>query len=203
MSLSLLKKNLSWQPETSARRRLRRWTVDMQAVVWIDEQALGCRVHDISPAGARVEPATFRDLSPGARVVLDLPDFPAIPAEVRYGAEGAVGLEFLHDEERETALARYLVARRPQRRDPRKALHVKATLTPCRMRSPCVVKDVSRMGAGVSIGDAHQLSEHDEVMLSIEDYGDVPATVRRISEGEVGLIFHNPLIGILPQGGTG
>lgn len=199
MSLVRLNDEVAWQQEVPARRRLRRWTVDMQAVVWIDDQPLTCCVQDISPAGARVQLATFVKVCVGATVALGLPEFPTIPAEVRYRGEGALGLEFLHDEDQETRLGRYLVSRRPQRRDPRKPLHVKAALTPCRTRSICIVKDISRMGANVSLNDATHLSCDDDVLLSIQGYGEVAATVRRIGDGDVGLRFHNALVGALPE----
>lgn len=198
MSLKLVKDGQSGQREDPARRKLRRWTVNMRAVAWIGDQPMTCVVHDISPGGARIQLMNVIEVAVGTTIELGLRDFPPISAEVRYSAEGTLGLMFLLEEDGQVELGRYLVSQRPERRDPRKKLDLKATLTPRRSQITCTVQNISRMGASVATNDARHFSLEEEIVLSIEGYGDVSGTVRRIGEGEVALMFHKALVGELP-----
>ncbi len=186
------------QPDEQVPRRLRRWAVNIQAVVWIDDEPRTCTVIDISPGGARIETGTAAQAAVGATVALGLEDFPSIPAEVRYAAGATLGLMFLHDSEAEAMLGRYLVSRRPDRAEPRKPVGIEAALIPLPERTACTVLNVSRLGANLAIGEAANLSVGDEVMLSIPDYGDVAAKIGRVSEEGVGLKFRKALTGVLP-----
>lgn len=193
------KNNLeAWRRQGQTRRRLRRWSVSMEATIWIDDTACACTVIDLSPAGARVQLKDVREVPIGSELELELEDFGAVPCEVRYSEAGALGLMFLHEDEGEVELARYLVARRPERQSPRRRVELEATLTPRKAQSACVIEDASRSGASVLVSDADSFREDDEVILSIDGYGDVAATVRRVSEGRIGLMFDHPLTGVLP-----
>lgn len=176
-----------------------RWTVNMQAVAWIGNQPQTCAVLDISIGGARIQLANSVEIAIGKRIQLGLYDLPPIPAEVRYNEDGALGLMLLHDKEGEDKLGSYLMSQRPPRRDPRKKLDVEATLRPLRNESTCVVRDISRMGANVMLSDTSQLSKDDDVILSIKGYGNIAAKVRRIADGEVGLMFQQAIVGELPR----
>ncbi len=186
------------QPDEPVPRRHRRWTVNIQAVVRIENEPRFCTVFDISPGGAWIEAEEATQATVGATAELGLENFPLIPAEICHKAENTLGLVFLHDGEAEAELGRYLVSRRPERTEPRKAVGIDVTLIPFRERMACTLTDVSRLGASLAIGDARHLSVGDEVMLSIPDYGEVPAMVVRVAEDHVGLFFRKALIGNLP-----
>ena len=188
------------QPDEPLPRRHRRWTVNIQAVVRIENEPRLCTVFDISPGGAWIEAEEATQATVGATAELDLENFPPIPAEIRHKAENTLGLMFFHHGEAEAELGRYLVSRRPERTEPRKAVSIDGILIliPLRQRMACTVLDVSRMGARLAIADASDLSVGDEVMLSIPAYGEVAAAVRRVSEEDVGLLFRKALIGDLP-----
>ncbi len=186
-----------WRKQTTSRRRLRRWTVNIQATVWIGDQAVECLVQDLSPAGSRIQLLESKAVV-GTQIRLNLESFSAIPAEVRYSADGTLGLMFLHDEDAEVELARFLVSIRPERPDPRQKSGARALLTPKKAQSACVLRDISRLGASITINDTAHLAPEDEVILSIEGYGDVEATVRRVEDGLLGLMFHKALSGELP-----
>ncbi len=188
------------QPDEPVPRRHRRWTVNIQAVVRIENEPRLCTVFDISPGGAWIEAEDAIQATVGATAELDLENFPLIPAEICHKAENTLGLVFLHDGEAEAELGRYLVSRRPERTEPRKAVGIDGILIliPLRQRMVCTVLDVSRMGARLAIAYASDLSVGDEVMLSIPAYGEVAAEVRRVSEWDVGLLFQKALISDLP-----
>ena len=198
MTLNGSKVFVPWRKQSTSRRRLRRWTVNVQAVIWIGDQAVECLVQDLSPGGARIQLSESKAIAVGTELRLDLESFSAIPAEVRYSADGTLGLMFLHDEEAEVALARFLVSIRPERRDPRQKSGARALLTPKKAQSACVLRDISRLGASITMNDVAHLAPEDEVILSIEGYGDIEATVRRVEDGSLGLMFHKALSGELP-----
>lgn len=189
-----IKNNLAaWRKEGQTRRRLRRWSVNIVATIWIDDHAVECTVTDLSPAGARVKLAQGRRVHIGSETVLHLEGYGSIPSEVRYSDGEALGLMFLHDEQGEVDLARFLVAQKPARQTPRSKVEVQATLTPRKAQAPCTVDDVSRNGACVLLDDTRGFVENDEVVLSIEGYGDIVATVRYVADGRVGLMFTKDL----------
>ncbi len=198
MTLNGDKTLVPWRKQTGSRRRLRRWTVNIQATVWIGDQAVECLVQDLSPAGARIQLLESKTVAVGTQIRLNLESFSAIPAEVRYSADGTLGLMFLHDEDAEVELARFLVSIRPERPDPRQKSGAMALLTPKKAQSACVLRDISRLGASITMNDTAHLAPEDEVILSIEGYGDVEATVRRVEDGSLGLTFHKALSGELP-----
>ncbi len=186
------------QPDELIPRRFRRWNVTIQAVVRIENEPRICTVFDISEGGAWIALEDATQDTVGTTAELDLEDFPPIPAEIRHKAGNMLGLLFLHDGEAETELGRYLVSRRPERAEPRNAVGIDGFVIPLREWMESTVLDVSRMGANLAIADARHLSVGDEVMLMIPGYGEVAATVRRVSEEHVGLIFREALIGDLP-----
>jgi len=188
----------AWRKHGQTRRRLRRWSVSIQATVWIDDAPVDCTVTDLSPAGSRVKLTQSLAVDIGTDVVLHLEGYGSIPAEVRYSDGEALGLMFLHDDSREVDLARYLVSQRPARQAPRRKVSVQATLTPRKAQARCTIDDVSRSGASVLINGADGFTEGDEVVLTVEGHGDIIATVRRVGEGRLGLMFSGELEGKLP-----
>ena len=198
MSIKRAPNRADEKPAEPVPRRLRRWAVNIQAVVWIEDEPRVCTVFDISPGGARIEAEDASQATVGATAELDLEDFPPISAEIRYEAGNTLGLKFLHDSEAEAEFGRYLVSRRPERAEPRKAVGIEATLIRLRERTACTVLNISRLGASLAIAEAAHLSVGDEVILSIPDYGEVAATVERVSEEHVDLNFRKALIGVLP-----
>ncbi len=105
---------------------------------------------------------------------------------------------FLHDSEAEAELGRYLVSSHPARAEPRKAVSIDGIVILLRKEMACTVLDLTRLGARLAMADVSHLSIGDEVMLTIPAYGEVAATVRRVSKEHVVLIFRKALIGDLP-----
>ncbi len=179
-------------------RRFRRWDVTIQAVVRIENEPRICTVFDISEGGAWIALEDATQDTVGTTAELDLEDFPPIPAEVRHKAENMLGLVFLHDGEAEVWLGRYLETRRNERAQLPKAVGIDGIVIPLRKEMACTVLDITRLGARLAMADVSHLSIGDEVMLTIPAYGEVAATVRRVSEEHVVLVFRNTLIGDLP-----
>jgi hypothetical protein len=189
----------AWRRQGESRRRLRRWAVNMRAAIRIAGGAEECTVVDLSPAGARVRLDAERQATVGGRVELELDGYGVVVCEVRYSAGGNLGLMFLHDDAGEVELARYLVSRRPTRRAARQKVSARGLLTPRKAQSVCVVDDISRTGASVMVDNPGAFAEGDEVLLNIAGFGDVVATVRRVAEDRLGLMFHQQLDGDLPR----
>ena len=180
-------------------RRLRRWLVDFQALLWIEGAALDCSVQDISPGGARVRLSGARDATVGSMVELELDDYPPIVADVRHRDDYTMGLMFLHGPDEEASFGRYLIASRPARPEPRETVGLPATLMPQRAGADCVIVNISRSGAGVTVAEAHGLAVGDEVRIAIDDHGELGATVRRVVGNEIGVKFDKAIIGDLPE----
>ena len=198
MSLNMVPRGISWDNDQPAKQRLRRWTVRMPGIVWIVEYPHSCPVRDISPAGACVHVDELIETAVGAMVEFELNDFPMIPSEVCHGAGNTLGLMFLHAEEQETEFARYLVINRPPRLEPRETVGLQASITSRKSRKSCVVTNISRMGAKLVTNDISQLSLGGEIELFLDGFGEINAVIRRISEGEVGVVFQKAIIGELP-----
>jgi len=190
----------AWRKQGGSRRRLRRWSVNIRAAIDMAGGVDGCTVLDLSPAGARVHLDNEHPVAVGSTVELVLEGYGKISSEVRYSDGTLLGLMFLHDDAGEVRLARYLVARRPVRRAERLKVSARAILTPLDAQTVGKVVDVSRTGASVLVDKPEAFSEDQEVLLTIAGYGEVTATVRRIAEDRIGLMFHRELDGKLPGG---
>lgn len=187
------------QSDDQARRRFRRWSVNLPASVSVLQAPRSCSVFDLSPAGARVRLFDGEALARGTEVVLELDGFGSIPAEVRHTVDGYTGLMFLLDEASEVQLARHLVSMQAERRQHhRESARTEATLRPKSGDYPCVVENISRTGASVLVNDARHLMEGDDLVLRIAGFADIAAVVRRLDEGEVALMFHHEIAGELP-----
>ena len=67
-----------------------------------------CRVEEISPGAARVR--AEHEVPEGAEVMLAIPGYGRVPAEVVRLKDGAIGLLFLHDREAQEAMRDWLSA---------------------------------------------------------------------------------------------
>ena len=54
---------------------------------------------------------------------------------------------------------------------------------------PCMVEDISRIGARVVLEDTRHISSGQDVTLFLAGVGQIYATVQRLDEGEIGLMF--------------
>lgn len=102
----------AWRDERFARRRFKRWTTSQPGQVGLAGQRHRCVVRDISPGGACVALHDVTAVRPDAYVVLTLEGFGAVPAEIRQvdEADEIARLYFLHDADRQLALARWLMS---------------------------------------------------------------------------------------------
>ena len=169
-------------------RRFRRWSVDLQSILTIAEQAHDCNVYDLSPGGARVQLIGADAPILGTRVRFDLPNFSAIPSVIRYNMSGFLGLMFLL-EANEIALAHHMVSLKPPRRTRRRAIDSEASLTVHGEECACTVENISRIGASLLVNDARHMITGDEVVLRLVGQDPVPAVIRRLHDGQVGLMF--------------
>ena len=186
-----------WQAIDPSRRYFRRWTVDLPAVVHDRGTSRHCVVHDLCPGGAQLIVGEGEPLAVGAEVVLSLEPYGSISTEVRYAQGDRVGLMFIHGPADEIRLARFLVSLEPPRRPPRVDVQLGALLTAANVQATCVVADISRSGARITLSDTSHLRVGDEVVLNIDGHGELAATVRRIADGEAGLEFHQEFEGAL------
>jgi hypothetical protein len=186
-----------WRKEATSRRRYRRWSVAIRAVLHLGGGQHECMVRDLSPGGGLVEVEGAAGFMPGSALILELTGFGRIEAEVRHNHDGALGLMFVHGDVEEEALALYLVTLRPERRPAREPVTATAILRAGGVETACVVADMSRGGARVLIDDVRRLVEGDEVMLSVSGQQEVAAVIRRLDAGEVGLMFLESFTGAL------
>lgn len=101
-----------WRDESFARRRYKRWATSRPAQVGLAGQRHRCAVRDISPGGACVALEDVAAVRPGAYVILNLEGYGGVPAEIRQvdEADELARLCFLHDDERQAALAGWLLS---------------------------------------------------------------------------------------------
>lgn len=175
--------------DAESRRRHRRWFVDFKTTITVGDAPASCTVIDLSPGGACVEPEAPQNLVLGDQVEFLLPGFGSIAAEVHYSGEGYLGLMFLQDEEGEIELARYLVAVEQNRPQKRHEFKLDATLRASGIDSPCIVEDISRHGARILIDDPRHILQDQAATLEVPRLGAIAATVQRIEDGEIGLLF--------------
>lgn len=168
-------------------RRLRRWTVALPATLLVGARRRPGVVHDISPNGARLALSQGPAPAPGSRVGLELEGYGVIESEIRHASAGVAGLSFRHRGDSALRLARFLLANRPARREPRRREGVDATLHVAGAARPCVVQDLSPGGAGIIVDDTGDLALSGEVELALPGRGRRAATVRRIDGWVVGL----------------
>ena len=176
-------------------RPLRRWSVDIQAVVRIAGEPHDCDVHNLSPTGARVLVSGADALASGMTLDFEMDGFDSIPATVRYKLGGYMGIRFQHDEAEKAEFTHRLMSLRPPRRPERQELNAEALLTVRGTQLKAIVRDLSARGASLSVDDERLLVEGDEVTLKIAGYDAVTATVRRQNNGQVGLMFLEDLNG--------
>lgn len=175
--------------EAAARRRFRRWYVDFETELRFAGTSTPCRTVDLSPGGACVEVADAHGIAAADRLSFELPGYGSIEAEVRYQGERYLGLMFLHDDTGEIAVARYLVAIEQSRRPPRHNVSFEAHLIAGSVDSACVVDDISRIGVRVLVDDTRHITAGQEVSIDLDGIGRVAATVQRVDDREIGLMF--------------
>ncbi len=90
-------------------RRFLRWDADFDGMLGSEAEFVACTICDLSPGGARVKVADTPEVTVGVRVVLELPDYGLIDAEVRHVKDEMLGLSFRHAEANEFELARHLL----------------------------------------------------------------------------------------------
>jgi hypothetical protein len=178
-----------WNDESTVKRRFRRWYVDFETVLTVRGTAMNCRVVDLSPGGACVEVQDWHDIAADDRLLFELPGYGSIEAEVRYRGERYLGLMFLNDDAGEVAVARYLVAVEQSRRPARHDVSAEAHLVAGSVDTTCVVDDISRIGARILVDDTRHFSVGQEVSVHLEGIGRVTATVQRVDDRELGLMF--------------
>ncbi len=135
----------------------------------------------------------------GTEAEIDLGGFGAVPAEVRSISGDILGLMFLQGEAHERELARHLIALPPPRRVERRKACTSGAITVGGVECTCVVEDISRMGACVLIDDTTGLIDGDRVVLTLEGFGRINASVRHLTEIRVGLMFLESLAGEPPS----
>ena len=169
------------------RRRYRRWSVNLSGNVLVDDEPRFCAIYDISPGGARVQVAEGDEVAIGRQVMLEVDGFGEIPAEVRHSAHGFLGLRFTYEPEEEVEFARHLVASRPPRRRERQAVSNAATLRLAGAEMPCVIVNISRTGAAVTLDETRHFVAGDEVWLRLAGGASLAALVRYVDGNAVGL----------------
>jgi len=188
-----------WRSAGKTRRKLRRWAVRVAGTFHTAGNSFPCKAHDLSPGGARIEVVGRTRVKVGAATSLELPGYGRIPAQVKHISGNSLGLMFTHDEEHAAALARFLIAKPPPRPQPRRPAKAVAVLLVRDRRVPCSVEDISSFGAKVRVNDTNGFAEDQEVLLRIDGHGSLPAIVRRVEAGEIGLVLVEAFVGDLSR----
>ena len=187
-----------WNKETPSKRRYRRWSVEMPTYIDVGGATHYSTITDISPDGARLRLMEETEIAVGTEVSVDLEGYRVIRAEVRHNAGGILGLMFLHDETDAVALARWMVEKKPPRRQTRHECHIEATLNFLGIEVACVVTDISRTGATISIEETGNLVISSEVLLKLPGHSSIAASVRHVEGTSVGLMLIDGYQGELP-----
>lgn len=188
-----------WQSVGSTRRNFRRWAVRLDGTFHTSGSSFSCKAQDLSPGGARIEVAGRTRVKIGASTSLELPGYGRIAAQVRHITGNSLGLMFTHDEEHAAALARFLISKPPPRPQARRRVEASGSLLVRDRRTPCAVQDIARFGAKVRVEDTNGFVEDQEVLLRIDGHGSLPAIVRRIDNGEIGLVLVEAFVGDLSR----
>ena len=80
-----------------------------EAYLQLNHDQHRCRVEEISPGAACVRATKVENLVEGAKVMLEIPDYGRVPAEVILLPDGAIGLLFLHDGEAQQAMRDWIL----------------------------------------------------------------------------------------------
>ena len=99
-----------WRTKDDGRRKFRRLNVAQDASVTAIGANRPCRIHDISPGGARIEMRDIRSLWAGGFVVLNLNGYGPVGSELRHleDAEHQAGLMFMHSGGDQVSIANWL-----------------------------------------------------------------------------------------------
>ena len=80
-----------------------------EAYLQLNHDQHRCRVEEISPGAACVRATKVEDLVEGAKVMLEIPDYGRVPAEVILLPDGTIGLLFLHNGEAQQAMRDWIL----------------------------------------------------------------------------------------------
>jgi hypothetical protein len=142
-------------------------------------------------------------LAEGMEITLEIEGYGAVPARVRHADSGIVRIMFLHGEDGEEGLARWLLWLKPQRQQTRYACQIEASLRLLHRDYPCTVFNLSRNGAAITMSDISKLVISSEVILYLPGYGSIAASVRHNDGNTVGLVLIDGYLGDLPPADSG
>ena len=187
-----------WDRDTPSRRQHRRWSVELRALLEFDGTTHFCTIRDISPRGASI--LLVQDImhAEGMEITIDIEGYGAVPARIHHAIGGTARIMFLHGEDGEEALARWLLWLKPQRQQRRYICEFEASLRSLERQLSCTVVNLSRNGAGITMSDTSHLVVSSEVEFSLPHYGSIAASVRRIDGDTVGLQLIDDYYGKLP-----
>lgn len=188
-SAEAMSEDTKWREEDDSPREFRRWDVAFETVLDSGDRRLACTACDLSPNGVCVEVRGAETVAADGGLVFELPGYGPIPVEVRYEGGGYLGLMFLHGDDGAVAVARYLVAVEQSCRSGGAEAKVENSLAAGSAESPCVVEDLSKLGARVMLDDTRHIFAGQQVSLYLVGVGPVQAMVRRVEASEVDLVF--------------
>ena len=182
----------------ASKRQHLRWLVELSALLEFDGTTYYCTIKDITPRGAGILLVQDTMLAEGMEITLEIEGYGAVPARVRHADSGVVRIMFLHGEDGEEGLARWLLWLKPQRQQTRYACQIEASLRLLHRDYPCTVINLSRNGAAITMSDTSHLVISSEVEVDLPDYGSIAASVQRIDGDTVGLVLIDDYLGKLP-----
>ena len=149
----------------TSRRQHQRWLVELSALLEFDGTTYYCTIKDITPRGAGILLVQDTMLAEGMEITIEIEGYGAVPARVRHADSGVVRIMFLHGEDGEEGLARWLLWLKPQRQQTRYACQIEASLCVLERQYPCTVINLSRNGAAITMSDISKLVISSEVIL--------------------------------------
>ena len=181
------------ETEKDDARRFKRWDVNFETTLTMGQERIPCLACDISPGGVGVELKTPVGISVGDRLTIDVPEFGAVPAQVRYNGDGYLGLMFVHEATSESALAKCLIelVRAQEQGCDDDALATKVIIGG--NENACRIADLTESKAHLALDGNGRCTVGQHVSVHLFELGFVIARVVAVADNEIEVIFVEPL----------
>jgi hypothetical protein len=180
----------AWEPGLPlARRHYRRWDTDFATTISIGGEVQYCSITDISPGGATLRLLSPRPVGRGMSVSLSFEGYGQVSAKLCRCNHEVLGVKFSLDRQGGAAFSQWMIGSALQRRRLRQNCRVEAVALVVDGEFPCIVGNVSNMGARIEFDEPERLSVGRDMVLLWPGQRAMPTSVRFIAGSSAGLCF--------------